>query len=127
MLLLGGSTLEPCHVSAASPLHQRQPNQGPAGQGTPLSSSLRVIGVVEEGFFIPGGGNAHRGLQMLRQAVESGGTCLGMAGSASSAAQVARLCGLAASLPCLRVLELTHFPMRVIDGVAEALRISAGE
>jgi hypothetical protein len=121
MLLLGGSTLEPCLAGERQP--QRQELLQDVADAAP--SSLHVIGVVEEGFYIPAGGgsgSAHSSLQMLRDAVESGGAGLTSAGTTSRAGQVARLCTLARSLHCLRVLELTHFTTAVVEGVRQALQ-----
>lgn len=120
MLLLGGCTLAP-----SLPLGYQAPHQPAATEGPPsprAAGPLRVIGVVDEGLFIPG---VRSGLQMLREAVEGGG--VGRVGaSAASAGAVELLFGVVRALPHLRVLELTHFSAAVVDGVRTLCSATGG-
>lgn len=120
MLLLGGCSLAPS-LPPGPPASR--PPAAIGGPPAPVATGpLRVIGVVDEGLYIPGA--AQSGLQMLREAVEGGGA--GWAGSgAASAGAVALLWGLVRALPRLRVLELTHFSVAIVDGVC-ALRSPTG-
>lgn len=128
MLMLGGCVLAPTFPLAAGRSRNGADDSG-AGADAAAAGPLRVIGVVEEGYYFPGGGSgsesAQSGLQMLREAVENGGVSRGLSGAARSGA-VAALCGVAAALPCLRVLELTHFAPTVVDDVTEALSAAMG-
>lgn len=111
MLLLGGCTLAPSLPSGYQAPHQPAATEGPPSPRA--AGPLRVIGVVDEGQYIPG---ARSGLQMLREAVEGSGA--GRAGvGAAAAGAVEVLCGIVRALPHLRVLELTHFSAAVVDGV----------
>ncbi|CAL8468662.1 g8202 [Coccomyxa elongata] len=111
MLLLGGCTLAPSLPSGYLGPHQPAATEGPPSPRA--AGPLRVIGMVDEGLFIPG---ARSGLQMLREAVEGSGAGRAGAGAATAGA-VELLCGIVRALPHLRVLELTHFSAAVVDGV----------
>ncbi len=79
-------------------------------------SPLRVIGIVDEGQYIPSGTNPASGLQLLKEAVQNHGSSRGVM-TAANCAMVAQLSALVGQLPCLQVLELTHHPHVVVDGV----------
>ena len=88
------------------------------------SSPLRVIGIVDEGQYICSGSNAASGLQLLKEAVQNHG-CSSRIMTAANAEAVTQLSALAAQLPSLQVLELTHHPHMVVDAVRDALQRSA--
>ena len=91
------------------------------------SSPLRVIGIVDEGQYIPSSSNSTSGLQLLKEAVKNHG-CSSRVMTAANAEAVAQLSALAAQLPCLQVLELTHHPHVVLDGVRDAIQgLASGE
>lgn len=85
------------------------------------SSPLRVIGIVDEGHYICSGSNSASGLQLLREAVQNRG-CSSRIMTAANAEAVAQISALAAQLPSLQVLELTHHPHLVIDGIRDAMQ-----
>lgn len=88
------------------------------------SSPLRVIGIVDEGQYICSSSNSASGLQLLREAVQNHG-CSSNIMTAANAEAVTQISALAAQLPSLQVLELTHHPHMVIDAIKEALQGSA--
>ncbi len=84
-------------------------------------SPLRVIGIVDEGQYICSGSNAATGLQLLREAVQNHG-CSSRVMTAANAEAVTQISALAAQLPSLQVLELTHHPHKVVDAVRDCLQ-----
>lgn len=88
---------------------------------TGSSSPLRVIGIVDEGQYIASSSTGHTsGMQLLKEAVQNHGSSSIM--TAAHAVAVAQISALAMQLPCLQVLELTHHPKAVVEGVRDALR-----
>lgn len=88
------------------------------------SSPLRVIGIVDEGQYISSGSSSSAsGLQLLKEAVQNHGSTWTM--TAATAASIAQISELVLQLPCLQVLELTHHPHVVVEGVKAALHDSA--
>ena len=84
------------------------------------SSPLRVIGIVDEGQYIASSSAGYTsGLQLLKEAVQNHGSSSTM--TAAHAVAVAQISALALQLPCLQVLELTHHPKAVVEGVKNAL------
>ena len=88
------------------------------------SSPLRVIGIVDEGQYICSSSNSASGLQLLREAVQNHG-CSSRIMTAANAEAVTQISALAAQLPSLQVLELTHHPQLVVDAIRENMQGSA--
>ncbi len=64
---------------------------------------------------------AASGLQLLREAVQNHG-CSSRVMTAANAEAVTQISALAAQLPSLQVLELTHHHQLVVDAVRDAVQ-----